>query len=212
MSMIKCNECSKEISSDARICPHCGKKRAGVSGKVLLLCLGAIAVCLVMIQRENSHRAVVDTPRPIKPTATPQKEIWRYDQTTDQMTGKITRIACLDSGDQLQFGFPYNGGSTGTICLRRQQGLDAYFKISKGQILCGSDGCEATLRVDGEPPFKMSGSESDDADSRFMFFDSPSRILALARKAKEIKVETLYFEEGTRILTFEPSQPLDPKW
>jgi hypothetical protein len=128
------------------------------------------------------------------------------------MTSKVTQWACLDSEDRLQFGFPYSGGTTGTICLRKGPQLDAYFKIDKGQIVCRVDGCEATLRVDGGQPFTMSGTESSDGDSRFMFFDSPSRILALAKKAKEIRVETLYFQEGSKTLTFEPSQTLDPKW
>ena len=26
MALIKCKECGKEISKDAKICPHCGKK------------------------------------------------------------------------------------------------------------------------------------------------------------------------------------------
>ena len=140
------------------------------------------------------------------------KEPWSYGQNTDQMTGKITRWACLDSEDQLQFGFPYNGGSTGTICLRKGRRLDAYFKIDKGQVLCGVEGCEARMKVDGGEPFTVSGSESADGDPRFIFFDSYPRILGIAKKAKQIKIEILYYQERRQVLTFEPSEPLDLKW
>jgi hypothetical protein len=215
--VIQCKECHKEISSDARVCPHCGKKlRMGAIAKafLILLCVvgGIILIGFIGEMSETVKRANGTKPETPKAAETPQKESWNYGQTTDKMTGKVTKFACLDSEDQLQFGFPYDGGSTGTICLRRRQELEAFFKIDKGQILCGVDECEATLRVDGGQPFKMSGSESSDDDSRFMFLDPASRLLALARKAKEIKIETLYFEEGSKTLTFEPSQPLDPKW
>jgi hypothetical protein len=214
--MIQCKECHKEISSGARVCPHCGKKMGlgCATTAIIVFCALGLCVFLAVIGQmsETTKQANGTKPETPKAAETPQKKSWTYGQTADKMTGKVTKFACLDSEDQLQFGFPYDGGSTGTICFRRKQELDALFKIDKGQILCGADGCEATLRVDEGQPFTMSGSESSDADSRFMFFDSPSRLLALARKAKEIKIETLYFEEGSKTLTFQPSQPLDPKW
>ncbi len=34
--MVECNTCGKEISSGAKKCPHCGQKRGGLIGKILL--------------------------------------------------------------------------------------------------------------------------------------------------------------------------------
>ena len=78
--------------------------------------------------------------------------------------------------------------------------------------MCGVEGCEARLKVDGGEPFTVSGSESNDGDSKYMFFDSYARIAEIAKKAKLIKVEVLYYQEGQRVLSFEPAEPLDPKW
>jgi hypothetical protein len=142
----------------------------------------------------------------------PQKESWSYGENTDQMTGKTTKWACLDSADKLQLDFPYKGGSTGSICIRKGARLDAYFKIDKGQVMCGVDGCEARLRVDGGEPFTMGGSEAADDDSRYIFFNSYSRVFAIAKRAKQVKIEVLYYQGGRQVLTFEPSQPLDQKW
>jgi hypothetical protein len=55
MLMTQCKECSKEISSDAEVCPYCGIKRRRRSGKVILICLGLLVVCFVMINREDSN-------------------------------------------------------------------------------------------------------------------------------------------------------------
>jgi hypothetical protein len=61
--MIQCKECSKEISSDAPVCPHCGKKRSRGSGKILLLCLSLLVVCGFIIQYQDSHQAPLETPK-----------------------------------------------------------------------------------------------------------------------------------------------------
>lgn len=43
MSLIKCHECGKEISSEAKACPHCGvapKKGVGLFGVLILIIFG----------------------------------------------------------------------------------------------------------------------------------------------------------------------------
>jgi hypothetical protein len=148
---------------------------------------------------------------PQAPKTQPKKS-WSYDQTTDKMTGKVTRRACLDSADQLQFNFPNAGGTQGTICLQKGQSLEASFKIDKGQVMCGLEGCAVRIAVDGGTPFPFNGSESPNHDSKFIVFDSYPRMLAIAKKATQIKVEVRYYQEGSQTLTFEPSQPLDKNW
>ncbi|MGP8251033.1 MAG: hypothetical protein ACLQHF_03300 [Terracidiphilus sp.] len=190
--------------------------------KALLVVVGLVFVVMIIVAINSTSSGTAPPTRGAPSAATapasaqapdaPPKESWSYDQSTDQMTGKVTRFACLDSEDQLQFDPPYDGGTTGTICFRKGRGLDAYFKIDKGQILCGVESCEARIKVDGGEPITVSASESNDGDPRFIFFESYPHILAIAKKAKVIKVEMLYYQEGRRVLTFEPSEPLDPKW
>lgn len=187
--------------------------------KLGLLVVGLLLVMLVIAIVGSLNKATTSNSLPASSSSPgaqsadlPQKESWNYGENTDQMTGKVTKWACLNSADKLEFGFPYNGGSTGSICIRKGSRLDAYFKIDKGQVLCGVEGCEARLRVDSGAPFTMGGSEAADGDSRYIFFDSYSRILAITKKAKQVKVEVLYYQEGRQVLTFEPSEPLDPKW
>ena len=179
---------------------------------------GVLLLTAIDLAKRPATRETTSTPPPPEPVPVtqvedaPQRESWRYSQDTDQMTGKVTQWACLDSKDQLQFAFPYQGGTRGTICLRKRGESDAYFKIDKGQSVCGAEGCEVLLKVNGGKPFAVRCSESNDGDSRFLFFDSYKLISALAKKTRQIKIEVLYYQEGQQVLTFEPFERLDSKW
>jgi len=67
MALIKCKECGKEISSDAKICPHCGKelqkssiltKEYGCGG-----CLAAIVLIIILFIAIN---AITNRPPSVK--------------------------------------------------------------------------------------------------------------------------------------------------
>jgi hypothetical protein len=51
MALIPCKECSQQISSDAKTCPHCGKEvKAGVGRGCLFAVLGfTVLVILIMV-------------------------------------------------------------------------------------------------------------------------------------------------------------------
>ena len=58
--MIQCKECSKEISSDARVCPHCGKKQGqgcATTAIWVVFCLLGFCVLLAVISQMS------DTPK-----------------------------------------------------------------------------------------------------------------------------------------------------
>lgn len=42
MALTKCKECGKEVSTNAKTCPHCGVKHPGVSAKDMIIGLFAI--------------------------------------------------------------------------------------------------------------------------------------------------------------------------
>jgi hypothetical protein len=61
-----CRECNKEISSDAKVCPHCGKKLGmGKSGGCLVLVLVVFVLVLLigaLINTDNSQNPGVSPP------------------------------------------------------------------------------------------------------------------------------------------------------
>ena len=54
MALLNCPACSKQVSSDARGCPHCGRpmnRRSGV-GWFILLVIAAILVGIYLVARD----------------------------------------------------------------------------------------------------------------------------------------------------------------
>ena len=54
MALIKCKECGQEISKNAKICPHCGKKNK--NKKVWFLIVGAIILFLIIANIFSSNK------------------------------------------------------------------------------------------------------------------------------------------------------------
>jgi RNA polymerase subunit RPABC4/transcription elongation factor Spt4 len=52
MALIKCKECGKEFSTDAKACPNCGKRRTTMTTKLFIVFVGLIVVMSVI----NSQR------------------------------------------------------------------------------------------------------------------------------------------------------------
>ena len=62
MALIKCHECEKEISDEAKVCPHCGvKAKTGMGvGKAVLLTLFVLVVISMVtgkVSRESADKA-----------------------------------------------------------------------------------------------------------------------------------------------------------
>lgn len=49
MAIIKCKECKKEVSSSAKICPHCGIKDPGVGALQMLIGFIVLAVIIAVL-------------------------------------------------------------------------------------------------------------------------------------------------------------------
>jgi len=50
MVLVTCKECGKEISSDAKVCPHCGKSHESIQGcgTFLTIVLAIIAAVVLL--------------------------------------------------------------------------------------------------------------------------------------------------------------------
>lgn len=54
MTLVKCKECGKEISSKAEVCPHCGKKHKQLSSTgfdlfLIIVVLPIIAAVIILL-------------------------------------------------------------------------------------------------------------------------------------------------------------------
>ena len=181
-----------------------------------LVVVVAILLGLGIYRASHPESAVSSKPASSETKALP-KQSWSYSQHTDEMTGQVSKTACLSSQNKLEFSPPYDGGSTGTLCFSKGATTmpdDISFQIDKGQILC-SQGCHVYLKVDNVLLYPETAIPPSDGSSNLIFFQSvgfKDKMLAKVRGAKVVMLQVEYFREGSQVLTFEPDKPLDPSW
>lgn len=138
-----------------------------------------------------------------KPTETFTPKIWDYFESTDKMTSKPVKYATIDANELLTFKFPYEGGSTATLVLRKKNGVnDAYIKVSKGQFKSNFDGTNSRVRFDENKASTYSMGESSDGSSDILFFNNANRLISGLKKAKTMKLEIEFYDEGIRVIEF----------
>ncbi len=102
------------------------------------------------------------------------KSNWSYSESIDEMTDKTTFLASVTSENEVNFDFPYNGGSVLTLTIRQspQYGKDIYIKISKGQFNCGVYGETIKVRFDDDKPITFNCVEPSDHSSDLLFIQN----------------------------------------
>ena len=106
--MTTCKECGKQVSTEAKACPHCGaaaparKKAKGGIGKWLLVVF-AIGVVVAVLPKQDKAKAsasasapqrtqaapVPDTPKKVEVTATEEK---KADEVTDKQRAALAAL------------------------------------------------------------------------------------------------------------------------
>jgi hypothetical protein len=138
---------------------------------------------------------------------------WRYQDETDQMTGKKAEYATIQSDNSLSLGFPYSGRNHGTLTVRKhpKHGVDVLVSVDKGQILCHSySGCYVAVRFDAGKPQRFSALEPGDHSSETVFIENSSRFIQAAKKAKRILLQVTMYREGEQVLEF--TSPVELVW
>lgn len=139
---------------------------------------------------------------------------WSIHENTDEMTDKTTKLASIMSHNTVNFDFPYNGGSRLSMHIReKENNVDVYFTINNGQFVCneymGTD--EIVMRFGNEDAITYKTCESATGDSNYLFIrytKDAKQIINKCKIAKEIKVKAPFFQEGSRVFTFNINTPL----
>lgn len=151
-----------------------------------------------------ADEAVANSDAALNAAAAEDTSGWSYNADTDQLRGKAIYYASADSENSVDFDFPYSGGSTLTMTVRRhpKYGDDVYFRISKGQFVCGVESCEGTINY-GNGPQSISLTEPADNSSDMVFASNGSSVINHLKKAKRVIIELPFFQEGNRQFSFE---------
>ena len=157
----------------------------------------------------NSTAPKESTPPPevAKPSPPPKPEPgsqWSYSTDQDRMGRKLS-FAEVTSTNTLAFGFPYQGSQHGSILIRKspQSGTNVMFRIERGQFICGIESCTINVRFDDGPIQKFSATEPSDHGTTTLFIDNETRFLSQLRKAKILRLEATFYQEGRQGLEFD---------
>ena len=143
----------------------------------------------------DAAAAEADAQAGIQPPGSP----WTYRSTEDKVRGGTSYFAETTSTNSVNLNFPYGGGSTVALTVRRAPawGLDVVFKLSSGQLVCNSNrDCHATVRFDQGPAQRFSLNEASDHSNDVVFVNADHQFLAKLKKAKKLVVELEIYEGG----------------
>lgn len=216
MALIKCKECAQPMSSSAKVCPHCGKQRpsATKTGCAWIIVLFGAAIVWGIWKGGSMPSSTPPATAPAlasqSPSATPAEpapplDPWSYGSSADSMTGKPVHNALVESQNTVNFSFPYSGAQHATLRLRKhpRYGADVIFAIERGQFGCGYDGCPILVRFDDGPAERYTGNAPEDQSTNMVFLSPAARFNARLRKAKVVRVESSFYQEGRQVFTFD---------
>lgn len=127
---------------------------------------------------------------------------WVKDSTVSDM-GDKNIFYTVDANEKVHFDFPYEGGSTGRLIVRKKNGeLGAMFAIDKGQIDTDYDGTYIRIKFDDEQPIKWSMGQAADGSSDILFFNNESKFVNKLKNSKKVVVEVPFFQNGNKQFTF----------
>ena len=132
---------------------------------------------------------------------------WTYRKDADPMGRGEVKRAYTQSANEIALGFPYGGPQRAILTIRSHPkwGRDVYIDLEKAQILCRRDDCAIGVRFDDAPPQTFPGAEPADHSSNTIFIRGYDRFVAQMAKAKRVRIELSFYQQGNRVLEFNVS-------
>lgn len=133
---------------------------------------------------------------------------WRYKETKDEMRNKTSYFASKTSNNTIELSFPYQGGSSITLMLRKhsEYGDDVMFTLSKGQFSCRIDGCSISVKFDDGNIEKYAVSEAESGSNDVLFLSgrkSMKKFMDKLKSAKKMVIEVPIYDYGRAQFTFD---------
>ncbi|MDB5240354.1 MAG: hypothetical protein JWP57_979 [Spirosoma sp.] len=127
---------------------------------------------------------------------------WRYEKTTDR-TGNPVYKASLLSSNVLQFPYPYTGGSTATLGIRKgNESTYVSIEVSNGQFNRSFQAGSALVRFDGQAPITYSLSAAANGRANIVFFDKASALIKRLKTAKDVTMQVKFPGQTTQTIKF----------
>lgn len=129
---------------------------------------------------------------------------WYYSERRDELRNSTVYAASVSSNDRAYFAFPYQGGSSLDITVRKHPswGTDVVFQISKGQFQCGIESCKGTISFDGSVE-TLTLSPPEGYSPEVLFATYGPAIMRKLKSADRVVVELPFYQEGRQQFTFD---------
>lgn len=178
--------------------------KIGITAIIIIILIGTLGSD-DKNQIEDKNTALVKKEEITNKESASNNEHWSYSNDKDQMSGQARFFASCQSTNEIEFKFPYQGGSTFTLTVRNMgKGNEIMLQVSKGQFI-GSIGSMEKLRVkfDEEPPINVSYDSPSDGSADVIFLNSVNKIIEKLKTSKKLMIEAEFFDEGLKIIYFD---------
>ncbi|CAG2532946.1 hypothetical protein MAR621_03140 [Maribacter dokdonensis] len=177
-----------------------------IAGFVVLFVGAAVFAGIFSSSQEDQEQSPINTNKIVQEeNAEPKKiENWEYSSNVDEMDGNTNYFAVATSINQLDFDFPYNGGSNGYITIRNMDGENTIaISVDKGQFQT-SFGNNEHLRIkfDDEELRKYNFSSASDGSMNVVFPAQAKALIQKIKASKTVKIEAPFYNEGRQVLNF----------
>lgn len=134
---------------------------------------------------------------------------WVYDSGDDVVKGKPWHAATIESNEQVNLEFPYNGAQRAQLTVRRHPsyGVDVFVVLADSQLLCHDSNlsygeCMVTVKVDDGAPQQMKVGKPDDGSSNTLFFTAGKTMKRSIEKASKVVIRMTVYKAGDKTFTF----------
>lgn len=197
----------------SNLTPEQLEQRKATNMKILKFgCLPIVVLFLLVIlfstlsesDKQNdsaSSRSATETP-----SGEAAKPIyWKYGENVDKMEGTKVYYAQCESTNEIEFDFPYNGGSKFHITIRNQgKRNEIFLKVSSGQFMTSIGGASTVkVKFDDNKSLNYSYSSADDGSADVIFIDNAPSFLTKLKASKKLMIEATFYDAGNKIIEFD---------
>lgn len=130
---------------------------------------------------------------------------WRYEKTMDKAGAPVYKAA-INATNQLQFDYPYSGGSTATLTIRQGTGEpQVYIDVTKGQFNRSFQEGKARIQTDDYPPVTYTLSAAANGRANIIFIDGAGPLIRQLKTARKLQVQIQFEGQPTRSIEFSTS-------
>lgn len=138
-------------------------------------------------------------------TVAPPSGEWKYSEgSKDKMTGDVTEYAELDSTTELNFEFPYNGGSKPSLSILRTKGKkdnSILLEVTKGQFLC-TLGCSVAVKFDDDKIQVFRAYSPTDGTTTMIYMRNENKFIDRLKQSKHLIISADFFRYAGQQMEF----------